>query len=56
MQSIISKVAAMNGVTEAEVRVDMQEAINAAGLDVEPELFVQMVAAGILSKQENPTH
>ena len=54
MKDAISKVAALHGVPEEEVRADMQEAIRAAGIDLAPEQFIEMMAA--LVQQENPAN
>lgn len=56
--TIIEKVAAMHGVPAEQVRADMQEAIRAAGFDMEPELFIALMAARVKMdlNKENPAN
>ena len=50
--TIYEKVAAQHNTTPEEVKEEMQKAIRATGIDMEPEVFINLVARGVLNKIE----
>ena len=50
--TIYERVAAQHNTTPEEVKQEMQRAIRATGIDMEPEVFINLVAKGVMKKIE----
>ena len=50
--TIYEKVAELHNTTPEEVEQEMRSAIRATGIDMEPEVFINLVARGVLNKIE----
>ena len=50
--TIYERVAAQHNTTPEEVKEEMQKAIRATGIDMEPEIFINLVAKGVMKKIE----